>query len=378
MCYNNGGYTLSVCKLSHRLTASCYFKRHMLMKLKRMKAIKKSYKIIIGFLILLSILFLSTSCIGPALTNFEETRDLMGTYVRVAVYAEEEIAQDVIDAAFARMEEIEMIASVFDENSEAFQLNRDGQLEMPSAELSELLNLSIEYSELTEGAFDVTCQPLLDLWSYKPDADKQFWEMNQVEQQLQIDETLKLVSSDKIVIGEDKIYFTREGVKITLGGIAKGYAVDKALEVIKGMDVNIALVDAGGDIRTLGSKPDGDLWRISLVNPDNTSEYLVAFNIGDKAITTSGNYERYFDPEKTTGHILNPQTGRSVDKCISVTIIADSCMQADALATGVFVMGPENGMALVESLDNVECFLVDAERTIHESSGLSKYLSEGK
>ena len=307
---------------------------------------------------------------------FEETRSMMDTYVRVVVYSNEETAEEALSAAFDRIEEVVNIASTFDENAEAFKLNQDGHLDTPSDELLKIINMSLDYSELTEGVFDITCQPLLDLWDYKPDAEKQFWELDETIQKERINETLKLVDSDKIVIEEDKICFKEKGMKITLGGIAKGYAVDEALEVIKDMGIKYALVDAGGDISTLGSKPEGERWNIALVNPDDTSQSLAAFRVSDKAVATSGNYERYFDPEKKVHHIINPKTGYSAAGCISVTIIAENCTQADVLATAVFVMGAEDGMRLVESLDDVECLIVDADRTIHQSSGLSEYLSE--
>ncbi len=305
---------------------------------------------------------------------FEATRSLMDTYVKIAVYSNEETVEEVLNAAFARMEEVVQVATTFDEEGEAFKLNQDGYVDAPSDELLELITMAIDYSELTGGSFDITCQPLLDLWEYKPDADKQFWELDEATQTARINEALKLLGSDKIVIEENRIYFKEEGMKITLGGIAKGYAVDEALEVIKGMGIKYALVDAGGDISTLGSKPRGELWSIALVNPDDTSQSLATFRVHDRAVATSGNYERYFDPEKKAGHILNPKTGYSANECISITIIAESCTQADILATAVFVMGPENGIELVESLDDVKCFIVDADRVIYCSSGLSEYL----
>jgi len=308
--------------------------------------------------------------------KFEETRDLMGTYVRVVIYADEGIAEEAINAAFARMEEIERIATTWDSEGEAFKLNQNGYSDTPSDELLELINLSLHYSELTDGSFDITVQPLLDLWEYNPDADKQFWELDESTQKPEINKALKLVGTDQIIIEDNTISFKEEGTKITLGGIAKGYAVDEALEVLKGMGIKYALVDAGGDIGTIGSKPDNELWDIALVNPDDTSEHLVDFKIKGKSVATSGNYERYFDLEKEVHHIINPETGYSATGCISVTIIAESCTQADVLATGVFVMGPEDGMRLVESLDDVECFIIDADRIVHQSSGLSRYLSE--
>ena len=340
------------------------------------KDMKRSYKLVAGLLILLIVVLGSVGCTRELSLRFEETRSLMDTYVTVVVYSDEKTAEEAISAAFDRMEEIVNIATTFDETGEAFRLNQDGYLDAPSDELLELIGMSLDYSELTSGSFDITCQLLLDLWEYKPDADKQFWELDKTTQTGRINETLKLVGSDKIIIEDNKISFKEKGMKITLGGIAKGYAVDEALEVIKDMGIKYALVDAGGDISTLGSKPEGEPWDIALVNPDDTSEYLVDFKIKDKAVTTSGNYERYFDPEAKVHHIINPDTGYSATGCISVTIIAENCTYADALATAVFVMGAEDGMRLVESLDDVECFIVDADRIIHQSSGLSRYLSE--
>ena len=337
---------------------------------------KKSYQALTGLLILLIVLLMLVSCAGEPPMIFEETRSMMDTYVRVVVYSDEETAEEALSAAFDRLEEVVNIASTFDETAEAFKLNQDGYIESPSDELLELINMSIDYSELTGGSFDITCQPLLELWEYKPEVEKQFWELDEATQQDQIDKTIKLVGSDNIVVTENKISFQKVGMKITLGGIAKGYAVDEALKVIKKMGIKYALVDAGGDISTLGSKPEGERWNIALVNPDDTSQSLATFRVSDKSIATSGNYERYFDPEAEVGHIMDPKTGYSTSSCISVTIVANNCTQADALATSVFVMGPQDGLALVESLDDVECLIVDADRIIHRSSGLSEYLSE--
>ena len=337
---------------------------------------KKSYQVIAGLLILLIVLLMSVTCARELPIRFEETRSLMDTYVKVVIYADEGIAEEAINAAFARMEEIERIATIWDSEGEAFKLNQDGYSDTPSDELLELINLSLDYSELTDGSFDITVQPLLDLWEYNPDADKQFWELDESTQKAEINKALKLVGPDQIITEDNTIRFKEEGTKITLGGIAKGYAVDEALEVLRGMGIKYALVDAGGDIGTLGSKPDGELWNVALVNPDDTSQSLANFRFSDKSVATSGNYVRYFDPEAKVHHIINPDTGYSATDSISVTIIAESCTQADVLATAVFVMGPESGMRLVESLDDVEGFIVDGDRIIYRSSGLSEYLSE--
>jgi len=335
---------------------------------------KKHYWLKAGLLIIIMVMIMVLGQCSRVLGRFEETRSMMDTYVKVVIYAEESAAPGVIDAAFARMEEVVMIASTFDSEAEAFQLNRDGYRDNPSPELVELINMSLKYSELTDGSFDITIQPLLDLWQFNPNAARQFWELDSSVQQEKINQARKLVGSDKVVVTKNRISFMTDGMEVILGGIAKGYVVDKALEVIAGMGVKSALIDAGGDIGTLGSKPNNEPWTVSLANPDDTTQSLATFNVAGRAVATSGNYERYFDPDKSVHHIMDPRTGFSASESISVTIIAEGATRADTLATSVFVMGPEDGLRLVELLDNVECFIVDANREIHLSSGLYSYL----
>jgi thiamine biosynthesis lipoprotein len=334
---------------------------------------KKPCLIIVGVLVFLSATLGATSCAAP-LRKFEVTRTMMDTFVTVTVYAGDEAkATEAIDAALDRMEEIVAVASIYDEESQAFQLNRDGFLEAPSEDLRQIITRSLEYGELSDGAFDITVQPLLELW------EGGLWqEPPEVQQQL-IDETLKLVDWEKVIVEKDRIYFAEPGMKITLGGIAKGYAASEALKTIRSLGIKSALVDAGGDMAALGSKPDGEPWFIALLNPDDVTQSLANFEIEGKAITTSGNYARFFDPEQEAGHILNPKTGYSAQDCISATVIADNATQADALSTAIFVMGPEEGVKLIESLSNVECLIVSADRTtIYASSGLHMYLAESE
>lgn len=334
---------------------------------------RKPYLIIVSLLVLLTATISATSCITPLLSMFEDTRSLMDTFVTITVYApDKEKADSVISAAFDRMEEIEKVASIFDEEAQAFQLNRDGYLEAPSEDLRQLITKSLEYNQLTDGTFDITVQPLLELW------EAGLWQEPQEVQERRINETLALVGGDKVSIEDDGIFFTEADVKITLGGIAKGYAVEEALKVIKKMGIKHALVNAGGDLATIGSKPEREPWLIALVNPDDLTQSLANFSIAGEAIATSGNYERYFDPEKTAHHIINPKTGYSAQECISATVIAPNATQADALSTSIFVMGPEAGVALIESLSNVECLIVSADRTIYVSSALSMYLAESE
>jgi len=315
-----------------------------------------------------------SSCGFRTLERFEETREMMGTYVTIIIYADREDSREVMEAGFERIQEVIDIASIYDEDSEISLLNENGFIEDPSDELKELISLSIEYYSISGGSFDITIRPVLALWS------EGLWKESKEVQAAEIQEALKLVGSDKIIIEDNKIYFTVEGMSADLGGIAKGYAADKALEVISEYGVEHALVNAGGDIATIGRKSGIEKWLIELDDPDGTEnnssgpEALPSFVFEGKAVATSGNYYRYYDPEKEVHHITDPLTGYSAGQCISVTIIADSCTEADVLATSVFVKGPVKGMELVEKMEGIEALIIDNDRNVYQSSGLLEYI----
>ncbi|MGM0366281.1 MAG: FAD:protein FMN transferase [Actinomycetota bacterium] len=309
-------------------------------------------------------------CNFKTYSRFDQTREMMGTFVSIAVYAENQRqAESAMDAAFTEISQIESIATIFDERSEASLLNADGYIDNPSGHLVRLITESKNYHQISGGAFDITVQPILELWQAG------LWKEPEEVQREMLDRSMELVGSDMIEVSNDRIEFEKENMKITLGGIAKGYAVDRALEVLKEEGIRHALVNAGGDIMTTGPKPDGGYWTIALENPDNREEKIAVLNVADKAVTTSGNYERYFDPEKEAHHIIDPRTGYSSDQCISTTIVSNSCMDADVLATSIFVLGPRQGIELVNRLDGVEALIIDNERNIHKSDGLSKYIN---
>ena len=314
------------------------------------------------------------SCKFKIVDRYEMTREMMGTYITVIVYGDEDTADEAIEAAFKRIGEIESIASIYDENSEASRLNNEGIIESPSREFRELMELSVYYYNISGGSFDISISPVLELWK------EGLWRETEEVQAKRVEETLEYVGSDKIVIEDTKIYFKSPGMSIYLGGIAKGYAVDEALKVLAGLGIDSALVNAGGDIGTIGVKPDGTGWLIELDNPFDdeeesaTTEPLPGFIIEEMAVATSGNYYRYYDPEKSVHHITDPLTGYSADGCTSVTIIASSCTEADVLATSVFVKGPIEGLKFIEEIDGVEALIIDNNRKSTASTGLSKYM----
>lgn len=329
----------------------------------------KSLIIMAVLLILIISVFVFTSC-SVNLVRTEETRDKMGTYVNVTFYSSLKTPEDVTEGSFKLIDDLSKILSNYDPESIITRLNNEGCIAEPPKELTEVISLSKEYNEITKGAFEISINPVLDLWS------EGLWKESEEIQQQKISEALELVGSDKIIIDGNSIKLEKTGMSLTLGGIAKGYIVDKMIEYIKSCGVKNALVNAGGDIMALGSKPNNEKWTISLENPDNTEEKIAAFGVKDMAVATSGNYYRYFDPSQEVSHIIDPRTGYTADQCISTTIIARSATVADILATSIFVLGPVEGMELVESLENVEALIIDKDGNIIKSSGIDEYIIE--
>lgn len=311
-------------------------------------------------LVLIPFLLLSGCLQQPV--KVEKTRELMGTFVKITVIdCDREKAEKAVNLAFKEMERVEEVMSEYQNESEVSLLNKKGEVNA-SEELIYIINQSLYYSNLSGGAFDITVKPILDLYS------DSFENKGRAPTEKEINHTLQLVDYHKIKLKGNKVKFLQEGMKITLGGIAKGYAIDQAIEILKKNGIENALVNAGGDVRAMGNK-NGQDWKIALENPRNKKEYVALIYLQNKSVATSGDYERYFDPEKKFHHIVNPKTGYSARELISVTITAEKAMDADALATAVFVLGPHKGLQLIQNLDKVEGLLITRERKIIKSSG---------
>jgi len=319
-------------------------------------------------LLIISTAFLFSGCYLN-LVRTEDAREKIGTYVSVVIYATTaEEPEEIIDDAFKELDRLSGIFSNYDPLSSISLLNGQGYIDNPPAELEEIMKLSVEYNKITKGAFEITVDPVLALWS------EGLWKEPEDVQKQKVSEALEFVGSNMIEIAPGKISYKKEGMSATLGGIAKGYIVDKMMEYLESRGIKNAIINAGGDISTMGKKPDGGKWIVSLENPDNTREKLVTFALEDMAIATSGNYYRYFDPEKEVSHIIDPRTGYTSNLCISSTIVAGNATVADILATAVFVLGPVEGLKLVEELENIEALIIDNERNIIKSSGIDMYI----
>lgn len=299
-----------------------------------------------------SILLVLFGCHGR-ITPVEQTELLLGTYVRIQLYeSNTKKAEAVLHQAFREIARIDTLAGTFVEQGELEKINTTGTGRI-SPELKAIIEHALAVSRLSQGAFDITVYPLEELWGF-------YTGNYHLPAQSEIGQALKSVGYTNVVLTGDSISL-RNRARIDLGGIAKGYAVDRACEIIKANGIRTGLVDAGGDIRVFGKKPGGKPWRIGIKNPRGNG-IIKTVEVSDQAITTSGDYEKYFEVDHTRyHHIFDPTTGYPSQPAISVTIITRDAQSADALATAVMVLGPERGLKLIESLPNT-CGLIVTEK----------------
>ncbi len=300
---------------------------------------------------------------------YSQTRSLMDTTVTIAVVNyNETYALNVVDRAFEKIEYVDDVMNNYDNKSELSMLNNEGSVHNADPDLVYVIKRSKYYSEKSQGAFDISIQPILDLWASKYSPGGSYQDPTPDE----INETLELVNYSAISIENNNISL-KDGMKITLGGIAKGYAVDSAIESLLNDGIVAGFVNAGGDGRYIGTKPDGTPWRVGLQNPDKNEDAVTIMNIKNRAVATSGNYERYFNDTTKRSHIADPRTGYSSGNLISSTVIANSAMDADAFATAVFILGENEGLDMIENTDNIECLIITTDKRIVRSTGFSDY-----
>lgn len=309
-------------------------------------------------------------------------RVIMGTFSRVIVVARDSrTAAACIEAAFKEQQRVDVLMSSYRDDSELSEVNRDARNEPVevSAATFEILAKAIAFSELSGGAFDVTIGPLTDLW-------RSAGEANSIPTEAELLSARSKVGYEKLILdaNETTVRFAAEGMKLDLGGIAKGYAIDKSVEVIKRCGAVAGMVDIGGDIRCFGA-PAGkrDKWLIGLQDPNvaaddlDQGKYLFALQLADGAIATSGGYRRFtLVRGERQSHIIDTKSGRGTDKLASVTVIAKDAITADALATAVSVLGPQKGMALIERLPGTEAILISPAPNydITETAGAGRYI----
>ena len=297
---------------------------------------------------------------------------MMGTWAEITVYSQDaESANIAIESALDAMTEIDSLMSTYKQDSEISEINRQaGQNAVSvSSQTFFVVKSAIYYSEISDGAFDITISPLVRIWGFlrKQGRIPSLEEINQKRALV----NYKLIGFDS---EHKRVKLPKNGMMLDLGGIAKGYAVDQAVEKLRAAKMENVLVNLSGNMYAMGHPKDKKVWRIGIRHPRQKKGLLGVLKLQEQAIATSGDYEKYFIHNgKKYSHLINPRTGYPVSGIASVTIIAQTAMEADALSTTVFVLGPEQGLQLIESKDGAEGMIVQVD----EKKKLSFVMSEG-
>lgn len=309
-------------------------------------------------------------------------RQVMGTFARVvAVGMDSRMTKACIEMAFEELQRVDNLMSDYKPDSQISKVNRDAfrQPVLVSEPVFEVLRRSVEFSKKTAGAFDVTVGPLVDLWRLAGEREA-------VPSEKELAEARAKVGYEKLILNEEAkmVSFAVEGMRLDLGGIAKGYAIDMAIEAMQRGGAIGGMVDVGGDIRCFGAPPEEkEKWAIGLQDPGTQEEdfaggpLVLVLKLIDEAVATSGGYRRFvLIGETAYSHIVDPGTSYAAEGLSSVTVIAKSAMDADALATAVSVMGPEKGLALIEQIPDAEAILITPGPEFEQlyTAGAEKYV----
>ncbi|KAF0185774.1 MAG: ApbE-like protein lipoprotein [Nitrospirae bacterium] len=296
------------------------------------------------------------------------TRSSLYTLVSMTVVTNDEAkAQQAIENAYKELERLEQLLNFYADDSELSEINRNAGVKpvKVSPEAFEVIEKAAFTSEMTEGAFDVTIGPLVKLWDFKKGV---------IPEKAAIAESLKRVGYKNIVLDKPAgtVYLKNSGSQMDLGGILKGYAADKATHILKKNGFLSGIVTVGGEVRTFGTKPDGTPWIVGIQNPrqkDQSDEVVATIAVSDKALSTSGDYIRFFEKDGSRyHHLLNPRTGYPADQCGSVTIVAEDGVTADGFAK-IFVLGPEKGLQIAKKA-GFDALFIDCNGKILMSEGL--------
>ena len=296
----------------------------------------------------------------------------MGSELRLTARTDEDAkARAAFDVVFAEFERLEAQMSTWRPGSDVLRINAAAGVEpVPVAvEVRDVLRQARQISEWTDGTFDVTFGALTDVWKFDHDQD------NSIPPAEAIKARLPLIDYRQIEIDDraGTVFLKRKGMRIHLGGIGKGYAVDRAVAILRRAGLRDFMIQAGGDLYVGGNK-DGRPWRLGINDPRGAQgDSFATIDLTDSTFSTSGDYARFFIKDGVRyHHILDLATGQPARLCRSVTIAAGSPVLADAIAKGVFILGPEKGMALVERMPNLEAVIVSATNEVLVSSGLKE------
>lgn len=293
----------------------------------------------------------------------------MGTALEVTVDAATEgEAMAVFSSVEQEMKRIEGQMSEWKETSPVSEVNRaagERPVKVPK-ELFNVISAACKVSEISGGAFDITWASMRRLWDFSPGHER-------VPSPEEVKQRIGLVDYRDVVLdpAESTVFLKRKGMAIGLGGIAKGYAVDKAMETVLKSGVTNAIIKAGGDMRVQGNGGGGAGWEVGIQDPRDRGRLMARLALSNVSISTSGDYERFFVKDgRLYHHIMDPRTGYPASGSRSVTVIGPDTMTTDALSTAIFVLGPEKGLELAKRLPGIEVLIVDSSGAISSSGGM--------
>lgn len=333
------------------MSSACYVSRRL-----------KIYLSVIAGVSVIFILFYGYSKVKTY--NFKATTFVMDTLVSIEIEGPRG-GEDIINNGMKIFQNLQDKFDVNLDTSEVSKINASsglGPVEV-SDDTLDVIKSSIEFSEISDGAFDITIGVITKEWGFTVGKYR-------LPEDKVIRELLKLVDYKNIDISDSKVELKKRGMYLDLGGIAKGYAVDKVYDFLKSKNIKEAIIDAGGTIRTIGT---GKVWKIGIKDPDGRRDVIGILSLeSGLAVATSGDYERYFVENGVRyHHLLDPRTGYPANLCRSVTVVSDSAAESDALSTAIFVLGPEKGLELAERL-GLGTVIVDKYGDIIVSDNLSK------
>lgn len=298
--------------------------------------------------------------------SYTRTLKLMGSRFDITVVAIDSMqANQFIGLAIAEISRIERLISSWDNTSQTALINANAGIKpvKVDAELFHLIERALAISKITDGAFDISYASMDKIWKFDGS-------MTQMPSEQEIKASVAKVGYQNIVLDAENVtvFLKLPGMKIGFGAIGKGYAADKAKELLKASGVVAGIINASGDMNTWGTQPDGKPWMVAITNPMDKNKAFALLPLKKGAVVTSGNYEKYimFNGIRYT-HIIDPKTGYPAKGIISATVFAPKAELADALATSVFVMGIDVGLNLINQLPNVECVIIDDKGGIHKS-----------
>ena len=294
----------------------------------------------------------------------------MGSRFDISVVDEsKERANEYIDIAISEISRIENIISSWNPSSQTSLINKNSGVKPIKVddELFDLIERSLIISKLTDGAFDITYASMDIIWKFDGS-------MIEMPSDIIIKKSVDKVGYENIVLNkkEKTVYLKLKGMRIGFGAIGKGYAADKAKELLKAKGVKAGIINASGDMNTWGKQPNGEDWKVGITNPLDKNKTFALLPISNTSVVTSGNYEKFVEfGGQRYSHIINPKTGYPSSGIVSVSVFAAKAELADALATSIFVMGKDIGIDLINQLKGIDCILVDDKGKVHTSNNIT-------